>query len=354
MAKLRRVRESGLDRRDWGKVSSGEATAKVPRKEDWVASAPFHRPAASCLWETLASEAKKFESDECEIELPFQSNRFVNTKLYNCFQKCPNKGISNYKWQNFTYQKLLCGFLSNSVANITKICSTYLKKGKRHTHYSQLAFCLRKWWKLTSRSLEGDHSSRQAAKNPIPNPSAHTAPPRCLWRTETADLQHRTQFQDFLAPNWSQHIMHLVSDRARKTLHALCMVNDSSLLADTPWGQVRGTWPLMQQVGGEAVQEGAARPSKGRTWQLSDKRLKGKGAGLESGATEKISGFWSKSPQRMTDLGVWVMAPNHSQQGPLTRPRAWEQQVNSHTISSPGPTQSLIAVKTGNTVQRFS
>lgn len=33
---------------------------------------------------------------------------------------------SNYDWQSFTYQKLLGGFLSNSMTNITKMRGAYL------------------------------------------------------------------------------------------------------------------------------------------------------------------------------------------------------------------------------------
>ena len=39
--------------------------------------------------------------------------------------------VGNYNLQNVMYQKLFRAFLSDSVTNITKICSTHLKEAKR-------------------------------------------------------------------------------------------------------------------------------------------------------------------------------------------------------------------------------
>lgn len=51
---------------------------------------------------------------------------------------------SNYDWQSFTYQKLLGGFLSNSMTNITKMRGAYLWKAKAYPSFLFLSFCLNK------------------------------------------------------------------------------------------------------------------------------------------------------------------------------------------------------------------
>lgn len=93
----------------------------------------------------------------------------------------------------FTYQKFLSGFLSNGVTNITKMCSTYLKKAKgipiSLIFLLVLTNCAANKQGPREQSLLQRGCEQARAKL-----VAHAAPPGASGALEAEDLLQRIKF----------------------------------------------------------------------------------------------------------------------------------------------------------------